>query len=101
MAPGDTVEVGVGLANNIVGSGKDAPIALTLTASGGLEVVGDATQTLKVNERGEASTKFSVRAKPGAQAVLEFVGAGVHLHAQELQRAPLDRGRACARRRLS
>ncbi|RZL64993.1 MAG: alpha-2-macroglobulin family protein [Variovorax sp.] len=70
MAPGDTVEVGVGLANNIVGSGKEAPIALTLSASGGLEVVGDATQTLKVNERGEASTKFNVRAKPGAQAVL-------------------------------
>lgn len=70
MAPGDTVEVGVGLANNIVGSGKDVPIALTLTASGGLEVVGDATQTLKVNERGEASTKFNVRAKPGEQAVL-------------------------------
>ncbi|MDR6520133.1 uncharacterized protein YfaS (alpha-2-macroglobulin family) [Variovorax paradoxus] len=70
MAPGDTVEVGVGLANNIVGSGREAPIALTLTASGGLEVVGDATQTLKVNERGEASTKFNVRAKPGEQAVL-------------------------------
>jgi uncharacterized protein YfaS (alpha-2-macroglobulin family) len=64
------VEVGVGLANNIAGSGKEAPIALTLTASGGLEVVGDATQTLKVNERGEASTRFNVRAKPGAQAVL-------------------------------
>lgn len=70
MAPGDTVEVGVGLANNIAGSGKDVPIALTLTASGGLEVVGDATQTLKINERGEASTKFNVRAKPGEQAVL-------------------------------
>ena len=70
MAPGDTVEVGVGLANNIVGSGKEAPITLTLTAAGGLEVVGDATQTLKVNERGEASTKFNVRAKAGAQAVL-------------------------------
>ena len=70
MAPGDTVEVGVGLANNIAGSGQAAPIALTLAASGGLEVVGEATQTLKVNERGEATTKFSVRAKPGAQAVL-------------------------------
>jgi len=70
MAPGDTVEVGVGLANNIAGSGKEAPIALTLAASGGLEVVGDATQTLKVGERGEASTRFKVRAKAGEQAVL-------------------------------
>ncbi|MDQ6684721.1 MAG: MG2 domain-containing protein, partial [Pseudomonadota bacterium] len=70
MAPGDTVEVGVGLANNIVGSGQGVPIALTLAASGGLEVVGEATQTLKINERGEATTKFSVRAKAGAQTVL-------------------------------
>jgi uncharacterized protein YfaS (alpha-2-macroglobulin family) len=70
MAPGDTVEVGVGLANNIADSGQAAPIALTLAASGGLEVVGEATQTLKVDERGEATTKFSIRAKPGAQAVL-------------------------------
>ncbi|QIL83151.1 alpha-2-macroglobulin family protein [Diaphorobacter sp. HDW4A] len=70
MAPGDTVEVGVGLANNIEGSGKNVPIALTLNASGGLEVVGGATQTLSINERGEASTKFKLRAKAGADAVL-------------------------------
>ena len=70
MAPGDTVEVGVGLANNIVGSGKNVPIALTLQAGGGLEVVGEATQTLQVNERGEAGTKFQLRAKAGANAVL-------------------------------
>lgn len=70
MAPGDVVEVGVGLANNIRGSGKKAPIKLSLTASGGLEVVGEATQTLSVNEGGEARTRFKVRAKPGAQAQL-------------------------------
>ena len=70
MTPGDTVEVGVGLANNIVGSGKAAPIALTLSAASGLEVVGEATQTLKINERGEASTRFQVRAKTGAATQL-------------------------------
>ena len=70
LAPGDTVDVGVGLANNIAGSGKAAPVALTLQASGGLEVVGDATQSLQVNERGEVSTKFKVRAKTGAATQL-------------------------------
>jgi uncharacterized protein YfaS (alpha-2-macroglobulin family) len=70
LAPGDTVEVGVGLANNISGSGKEAPIALTLSVTGGLEVVGPALQTLKVNERGESSTRYQIRAKPGAQTVL-------------------------------
>jgi uncharacterized repeat protein (TIGR01451 family) len=70
LAPGDTVEVGVGLANNIAGSGKDAPIALTLSVTGGLEVVGPAQQTLKVNEKGEASARYQIRAKAGAQAQL-------------------------------
>lgn len=70
ITPGDEVEIGVGVANNAKGSGKDAALALALTVSPGLEVVGPATQQLKVNERSEVATKFRVRAKPGAQAVL-------------------------------
>ena len=70
LAPGDTVEVGVGLANNITGSGKEAPIALTLNVTGGLEVVGEAQQILKVNEKGESSARYQLRAKAGAQAEL-------------------------------
>jgi alpha-2-macroglobulin len=70
LAPGDTVEVGVGLANNIAGSGKEAPITLTLNVTGGLEVVGPAQQALKVNERGESSARYQLRAKPGASAQL-------------------------------
>ncbi|TAL21595.1 MAG: alpha-2-macroglobulin family protein, partial [Nitrospirae bacterium] len=35
-----------------------------------LEVVGAATQTLKVSERSEAATKFRIRARAGAQAQL-------------------------------
>jgi alpha-2-macroglobulin len=80
LAPGDTVEVGVGLANNIAGSGKDVPIALTLSVTGGLEVVGAAQQVLKINEKGESSTRFQVRAKPGAQA--ELGSASVVFEAQ-------------------
>ncbi|MEP6502810.1 MAG: MG2 domain-containing protein, partial [Betaproteobacteria bacterium] len=70
MAPGDTVDVGIGVANNIAGSGKDAAIKLNLAVNAGLEVVGDAVQTLKIGERGEGSTVFHLRAKSGAQAAL-------------------------------
>ena len=70
LTPGDEVEIGVGLANNVKGSGKDAPVSLSLKTSPHLEVVGPANQTLKVSERGEASTKFRIRARSGAQTKL-------------------------------
>jgi hypothetical protein len=70
MTPGDEVEIGVGVANNTKGSGKDAPVALTLNVSPGLEVMGAATQTLKISERSEGATKFRVKALAGAQARL-------------------------------
>ncbi len=70
MSPGDVVEVGLGLANNIVGSGKDAPIQLNLAVGAGLEVVGEAARTLKVSALSEASTVFKVRARADAQAQL-------------------------------
>jgi uncharacterized protein YfaS (alpha-2-macroglobulin family) len=70
MTPGDEVEIGIGVANNAAGSGKDAPVALSLAVSPGLEVVGPATQTLKISERAEGSTRFRVKAKAGAQAQL-------------------------------
>lgn len=70
ITPGDEVEIGIGVANNTAGSGKDAPVALNLAVSPGLEVVGAAAQTLKISENAEGSTKFRVRAKAGAQAQL-------------------------------
>jgi uncharacterized protein YfaS (alpha-2-macroglobulin family) len=71
LAPGDSVEVGVGLANNILNSGKDVPIALKLETTGGIEIVGnESIQTLKINERSETSTRYQIRAKQGAQAQL-------------------------------
>lgn len=70
ITPGDEVEIGIGVANNTRGSGKDAAVALSLAVSPGLEVVGSATQTLKISESAEGSTKFRVRAKAGAQAQL-------------------------------
>jgi uncharacterized protein YfaS (alpha-2-macroglobulin family) len=70
MTPGDEVEVGIGVANNAAGSGKDAPVTLNLAVSGGLEIVGQATQTLRISEKSEGSTKFTLRAKVGEKAVL-------------------------------
>lgn len=70
ISPGDVVEVGVGLANNIAGSGKNAAIKLNLAVTGGLEVVGESGRTLNISERDEASTVFRVRAKADAQAQL-------------------------------
>lgn len=70
LSPGDAVDIGIGVSNNIAGSGKAAPIRLALTVNNGLEVVGEAAQTLKINEKGEGQTVFHVRAKAGAQAVL-------------------------------
>lgn len=70
ITPGDEVEIGIGVANNTKGSGKDSPVALSLNVSPGLEVIGAATQTLSISERAEGATKFRVKAKAGAQAQL-------------------------------
>ncbi|MDD4930247.1 MAG: alpha-2-macroglobulin [Gallionella sp.] len=70
ITPGDEVEIGVGLANNIKGSGQNVPITLSLNVSSGLEVVGSAAQTLKITERAEGSTTFRVKAKAGTLAQL-------------------------------
>lgn len=70
ITPGDEVEIGVGVANNYAGSGKEVPVSVNLTVTGGLEVVGGAQQVLKISERSEGSTKFIVRAKAGDKAVL-------------------------------
>jgi hypothetical protein len=63
VAPGDEFEVSVGLANNLSGSGKQAPVSLSLKASAQLEVLGAASQELKVDELGEGVAIFRLRAK--------------------------------------
>lgn len=80
LTPGDEVEIGVGLANNLKGSGKKAPIALTLQTSSHLEVVGASQQTLNVSENGEASTKFRIRARAGIQAKLGSASVIISAH---------------------
>jgi uncharacterized protein YfaS (alpha-2-macroglobulin family) len=63
-APGDEIEVSVGLANNVPGSGKNAKPRLTLTTSKHLEVIGPHEVELAIGEMREGSAVFKVRARP-------------------------------------
>jgi uncharacterized protein YfaS (alpha-2-macroglobulin family) len=63
-APGDEIEVSVGLANNVVGSGKNAKPKLSLTTSKHLEILGAREVELPIAEMHEGSAIFRVRAKP-------------------------------------
>jgi uncharacterized protein YfaS (alpha-2-macroglobulin family) len=62
-APGDELEVSVGLANNVVGSGKNAKPKLSLTTSSHLEIIGPHEVELPVGEMREGSAVFRVRAR--------------------------------------
>ena len=62
-APGDELEVSVGLANNVVGSGQNAKPKLSLTTSNHLEVIGPREVELPIGEMREGSAIFRVRAR--------------------------------------
>ncbi|QSQ23337.1 alpha-2-macroglobulin [Pyxidicoccus parkwayensis] len=63
VAPGDEFNVGVAVANSLEGSGKGAKVTLELKTSEHLEVLGEASRPLDIDEGREASTTFRVRAK--------------------------------------
>lgn len=69
VAPGDEFEVSVGVANNIADSGADAAIAVSLAGSPQLQVLGEATQTLRISALRESSARFRVKA-------LDVLGSG-------------------------
>jgi uncharacterized protein YfaS (alpha-2-macroglobulin family) len=76
VTPGDEFEVSAGVANNLAGSGKDPTIALTLTTSKHLEVIGSAKAELKIGEMREGVASFRVKAKPQpGSATLTFVAS--------------------------
>ena len=79
VAPGDTFEVGVTVANNIVGSGAMAAVDLELKTSAHLEIVGPSTLSLNIPELKEAAGIFILRAKDevgGAELTFMARGAG-------------------------
>ncbi len=63
VAPGDEFDVTIGVANIIEGSGKQADIKLTVEASEHLEILGETSQALKIDEGGEDKYTFRVKAK--------------------------------------
>jgi uncharacterized protein YfaS (alpha-2-macroglobulin family) len=83
VTPGDEFDVSVGVANNVAGSGADAQIAVTLAASPHLEIVGAASNTIKVGELREGVTSFKVRVKDELGAgTLNFSAAGMNKSAK-------------------
>lgn len=70
-APGDEFEVGVTVANNVVGSGENAQVTLAAEASEHLEILQSPLQPLHIPEGREASVTFTVRAKekPGSASL--------------------------------
>jgi hypothetical protein len=63
LAPGDEVEVSVGVANNLTGlGGKQVPIAVSLETGPQLQVVGAVTQNLNLADMHEGVVKFRVKA---------------------------------------
>lgn len=63
VAPGDEFEITASVANNIAGSGSDAPVAVKLEVSPELEVIGSTSETLKITENQEKTVHFKLRAK--------------------------------------
>ena len=61
-APGDTFDVTVSVANNVVGSGKDAKVALALATSSHVESIGPARVELPISELREGHGAFRLRA---------------------------------------
>ena len=76
VAPGDEFEVSVGVANNVAGSGKLAPVSLSLTVPPGLQAVGAVKQALTIREGGEATAIFRLRVRDGVEARLGSAAIG-------------------------
>ena len=63
LAPGDEVDVSVGVANNLTGlGGKQVPVAVTLKTGSQLQIVGAATQSLSLGEMREGVVRFHLKA---------------------------------------
>src|SRR5204862_132535 len=63
VAPGDTFEVSLGVANNVAGSGKGAQVQVAMEASPSLEVLGPASTTLPIDAMREGAATFRLRAR--------------------------------------
>ncbi len=70
VTPGDVFEVSVGVANNIVGAAADSPVQLAIKAAPTFELLGPATQTLKIGAMREAVASYRLKVKDAGTATL-------------------------------
>ncbi|MBC7993729.1 MAG: alpha-2-macroglobulin family protein, partial [Rhizobacter sp.] len=80
VSPGDQFDVSVGVANNVDGSSKDAPVQLVLKPASTFEVVGPTSQTLKISPMREAVATYRLKVKDAqtaslGSATLEFTSS--------------------------
>lgn len=76
VAPKDTFEITVSVANNVKDSGKKAEVSLVLGSSPAFELIGSNKESLIVPEGQERSFRFKLRAKPLlGPAQLDFVAS--------------------------
>ena len=81
-APGDQFEVGVTVANNVVGSGSAAKVTLTVAPSEHLELIKAPGEPLVIPEGREVSVVLPVRVKEVlGSASLTFTASGVEAQA--------------------
>ncbi len=80
VAPGDISQISVTVANQLKGSGPDAKLQLQLNHSDNIQVIGDDHQTLMINENGERTTQFRIKAnqKLGKSSLNFTVRKGSH-----------------------
>jgi alpha-2-macroglobulin len=70
VTPGDVFDVSVGVANNIAGAPNDSPVQLTLKPAATFEVIGAATQTLKISAMREGVATYRLKVKDAQTAAL-------------------------------
>ena len=63
IAPDDSFDVSLTIANGVEGSGKDAPVQITVTPSDQLEIIGESTKPLTISEGQEVSASFKAKAR--------------------------------------
>lgn len=71
VAPEDMFEAGAAVSNLVKESGKGYQVRLSVSATDGLEILGESSRILEIDENGESSASFKLKAlnKLGAQTI--------------------------------
>ncbi len=78
VAPGDSFEASVAVANNVEGSGPKAKVKVSLSTDPALKIIGDNVQEVAIAEGTEGAVRFRVQAKSelGASELRFVAGIG-------------------------